>query len=255
MVKRWCLLLLTLLLPLTATADSKHVFDDCGLLNWKTETTLEELILQVEQEYQMTVVVLVDRYGVSEERNGVPHAGYGDFRFMRNFYKTHAVYCDEEQSGLFCRFDIENNDVWIFTYGKMEEILWRRRYALEAKGQELLEESVMVAALGVLRQLPEEIDEGIKEKEAKAVKEMLKRLETAGMTFADSINWFTWGEVLVSIALGFGAAMMLLRKIRHTYELEDGVYFYDCDANSTMELQSTEQVLLHETVTERPRSR
>lgn len=253
MVKRWCLLLWALLLPLTAMADSKHVFDNCGLLNWKTETTLEELILQVEQEYQMTVVVLVDRYGVSEERNGIPHAGYGDFRRMRNFYNEHAVYCDEEQSGLFCRFDIQNNDVWIVTYGKMEEILWRERYALEAKGQELLEESVMDAALGILRQLPEAINEGIKEKEAEAVKKMIERLEAAGMTFADSVNWFTWGEVLVSIALGLGAARMLFRKIKHTYELEDGVYFYDRDANSTMELQSTEQVLLHEIVTERPR--
>lgn len=113
-MKRKCILvflclglLLTITVPGSAEADKPYVIDDAGLLLREEETSLEEKIQTLRQEYAMDVVIVT-----VESLDGATPQDYADDYFDENGYGY-----GDNRSGVLLLLAMRNRDWYISTSG------------------------------------------------------------------------------------------------------------------------------------------
>ena len=123
-------LLVFLLLPLDVLAASSRVFDNASLFSEEDIDKLSEEIQKLQDKTQMDYVIVT-----TLDADGKTAQDYAD-----DFYDSHDFGMDEEYSGMLYLIDLDNQEIYISTTGKM------LRYLTDARIESLLDDAFTQAA-------------------------------------------------------------------------------------------------------------
>ena len=228
-------LLVFLLLPLDVLAASSRVFDNASLFSEEDINKLSEEIQRLQDKTQMDYVIVT-----TLDADGKTAQDYAD-----DFYDSHDFGIDEEYSGMLYLIDLDNQEIYISTTGKM------LRYLTDARIESLLDDAFTQAAeehyadsaFFVLKGVEDYITLGIPEGQYNAPSENGTRppYQEFPIPLAP----------LIGVIGGLIASLTTFFSIKNKYNLTNETYHYPLHEKSSLRLTHSEDRLIHQTLTHR----
>lgn len=243
------LLLLMLLLPASALADIQ-VIDNANIIDGEYESRITDMINQIEEEYQVDIVVLTtrdtrtayDQYNDAEV-NSIAR-NYADDYFDNNGYGF-----GENRDGMLYLIDMNNRVSWISSSGAMIEYITddREEEIFNAASWYMSDGNYGMAVLRAMEQTERFMDDGIINGTViydEATGRILKIVKYNPLTFF---------EILIAIAASAGVALIIIFSVRGSYSMKGGSYSYNAAANTECALVRNDELYLRQNVMRRAR--
>ena len=243
------LLLLMLLLPASALADIQ-VIDNANIIDGEYESRITDVINQIEEEYQVDIVVLTTRdtrtaYDQYDDAEVYSIArNYADDYFDKNGYGF-----GENRDGMLYLIDMNNRVSWISSSGAMIEYITddREEEIFDAASWYMSDGNYGMAVLRAMEQTERFMDDGIINGTViydEATGRILKIVKYNPLTFF---------EILIAIAAGAGVALIIIFSVRGSYSMKGGAYSYNAAANTECALVRNDELYLRQNVMRRAR--
>jgi len=241
MVKKLCALLLILLLPLTALAAEKQIYDNCGLFKSLDEVSLTQHAARLEQQYGMEFLILTD--DGAEYSSDDDEAERNSLAFANSFYARGGFGLDAEQSGFLFFIDMSNRVPTVYTYGKMIDYLDDERLAtlLDRVYNELYAGDYAGAADLALSLVERYLAAGIPEGQ-------YRYDVVTGQMLTARHKALTTTEIMGAFLVGLAVALIAMKSVTASYKLKGGAYAYNVGSNSAVEMLDSADDYLTSTV-------
>lgn len=244
MVKKLLFILLLLLLPAIALADTQ-VIDDARLFNSAEVDSMELIISRIESEHQVDMVVLTtldtpDDYSESMWRV----RDYAD-----DYYDNGGYGMGEDNSGMLILLDMNNRVMWLSTGGVMIE------YINDAREEDILDEAspylsrgyygnALIAALSRVEKLM-----GKGRAEGTFLYD-----EATGKRLSGIYNALTTSEMLLAAIVGAAIALVVFLGVGGSYSLKGSTYSYNRSANARIAFTRDDEVFVRQFSNRTPRN-
>lgn len=239
-----CLLLMLLMLPCTALADTQ-VIDNAMILSADEETEITGMIDRIEKEHQVDLVVLT--------ANDVP-TDYSDslYRVMRyadDYYDNGGYGMGPDDSGLLFLIDMNNRVMWISTGGVMIDYIndYREEAIFDAVEGSMRYGQYGQAVKTAVRRIGAYMDEG-------RMEGTFRYDEATGKRLTGMYNALTRTEMLVALLAGVAVAAVFVVSVTARYNLKGSTYSYSLNDNATCTLTKDDEQFIRNTVTRTPRN-
>lgn len=244
MVKKLLLVLLLLLLPCAALADTQ-VIDDAGVIDAAMEAEITRVINEIEQEHQIDLVVLVT-YDVPKDYS---EDCWRIRDYADDFFDNGGYGMGEDHSGMLYLIDLNNRMPWISTCGVMIEYMSDSRIdRLHDAGDAYLRwEEYGQAALAVMERTGEFLEQGRE-------KGHFIYDEVTGQRQSGIYNPLEGYEVLIAVLGGVAVAGIFIATVSGAYSLKGSTYSYPVNENAALTLTRDEEQYLRQHVTRVARS-
>lgn len=233
------LLLILLLLPLAALAESTQVIDDAGLFSADEIQTMTEIIDRVEKVHQVDLVVLTTRdtpYDPSDSLWRV--RDYAD-----DYYDNGGYGMGEDDSGMLLLLDMNNRAMWLTTGGVMIDYINddREEDILDHAYDRLREGDYGGAMIAALYRVEHFMEEGRKEG-------FFRYDEATGRRIGGIYNALTPMETAVAAIAGLAVAAAVYGTVSGRYSLKGSTYSYDRAANTSVTFTRDDQAFVRKYV-------
>lgn len=241
MVRKLCALLLILLLPLTALAAEKQIYDNCDLFDALDEVSLAQLAARLQQRYGMEFLILTDDRAEYDDEDS--EAERNSLEFADRFYEQGGFGLDEEQSGFVFFIDMSNRMPTVYTYGAMIDYLddSRLERLLDSVYAELRAGDYAGAADRALSLMENYVAAGIPEGN-------YRYDVITGQRLTARHKALTSTEIMGAFLVGLAIAVTVMKGVTRSYKLKGGAYSYDADSNSTVNMIDAADDYLNSTV-------
>lgn len=229
------LFLLFLLLPLDTFAAPSRVFDNASLFSEEEIHKLSEDIQKLQNKTQMDYVIVT-----TFDADGKTSRAYAD-----DFYDSHNFGMDEEYSGMLYLIDLDNQEIYISTEGKM------LRYLTDARIDSLLDDAFIYAAeedyansaFSVLKGVEDYIALDIPDGQYNYSSENGERDPYQKSRLPLALLIGVLGGLIASLSTFFG--------IKNRYNLTYETYHYPLHEKSSLRLIHSEDRFIKQTLTHR----
>lgn len=234
---RIMLLMLVMLLPAAALAETR-IFDRENLFTPVEEQRMQEIITAIQDSWQMDVVVVT-----SSEPEWDGYVEFAD-----DFYDAGGFGLDEEASGMLYLIDMHNRVPYIYTAGRMIDILDDARLddLFDRSYDDLAAGNYGASTITLLERVTHYLRIGVAEGQYRYDEETGERL-------TQRQNPLTQTEILVSVLIGLAAAGLMYLMVWNKYHLKGSTYSYNAAENTSCDLKDNIEVFANQTVTRRPR--
>ncbi len=238
MVKKLCIVLLMLLLPLVALADAQ-VMDRAGVLTVGEEQGITEKINEIEKKHQVDVIVLTT--------TDTPYDGTDDLYYVRryadDFYDNGDYGMGQDDSGILVLLDMRNWVIYLSTGGVMMEYIndSREEAILDDAYYYLSRDSYAAGLMAAVEKIGSYMDKG------RAEGTFLYD-EVTGQRISGIHNALTGGEVGLAAAVGAAVAAFFGITVSSGYNLKGSTYHYSLSEQSTFSLDRNDETFLHKSV-------
>lgn len=246
MVKKMILslMLALLLLPAAALADVQ-VIDDAGVIGEDMEIEITRAIDQIEEEYQIDLVVLVtEDVPTDYSEDSWRIEAYAD-----DFFDYGGYGMGDDASGMLYMIDLNNRIPWISTAGVMIDYLNDSRIEAlhDASYSYLASGRYDKAALTVINRTGDYLRQGRE-------KGQFRFDRDTGERISGLYNPLEGFEVLLAAGGGVAAALIFIGAVNGSYSLKGSTYSYPMQKKTAFNLTRDEESFLRQTVSRVARS-
>lgn len=245
MVKK-LMLALFLLLTVCASAEGQQVVDHAGEMTAEEIAVITEVIDDIEQKYQVDIVVLVTdktpTLSYYEDNTRVENFGH-------DFYDYGGYGVGEDASGMLYMIDVKNRIQTISGSGKMMLYITdeREEDIFYVTGRYLSVDDWGGASLAAVRKIRDFMGRGIPEG-AYLYDEATGRVLTSG------VKRLELHEIVLAVIVGGVAAVLLYVIVSSSYGLKGSTYTYDLASQASCSITEADEQFLRESVSRVARS-
>ena len=248
MVKKLILALMAMLLLLTgcACAQGQQVVDAAGEMTAEEIAVISEVIDDIEEKYQVDVVVLVTdktpTLSYYEDNTRVENYGH-------DFYDYGGYGMGEDASGMLYMIDVKNRIQTISGSGKMMLYITdeREEAIFDVTGRYLRVDDWGGASLAAGRKIRGFMGQGIPEG-------AYLYDEVTGQIMTVRVKRLEFHEVLLAVLGGVVAAAILFAVVSSSYGMKGSTYTYDMASQASCSITEADEQFLRESVSRVARS-
>ena len=196
---------------------SSFIIDDAKLFGDAERSNIESLIKRIANKSDMALVVAsVDELSKDQYES-----------YASNLYEKGAYGFDSEKSGALLLIDKANTRIYIFTNGKMKNVLSKKR----------------------LLKVQEELDKLIKDKNySEETMKFLTMSERYIVSGPEKVNKITDLDILIAAVGGIITLLIFYSRVSSKYKFKHKAYIYDVLNNCEANIRISEDRFIRETV-------
>lgn len=224
-------LFLALVTYIPVSAEEQMVFDQAGLLTESEITDLEGMVEEFEEKSGWEIFIVTN-----SEYTGKSTTAYAD-----NFFDERT---DVEDSGFVLLIDMYFREIYISTAGETIPCF------NDARIEEILDEGYYYVSDGYYAECFEAMLDEAEHYYKKGIpdNQAIYDTDTGKTTYYRKV---TIGEILASLAVGVGVALIIFLGVTGKYRLKFGTYKYDYRKYGKLDLTYHDDQFINQTVTTR----